>query len=125
MPMLQSSVGPKKSVAEQTRESEVLRDAKDAAAGEDAQGADGLDAVRARIRHVDDKTFARRHGGTWVDTSWDGEGEPTKITAYSDAYFALVGEHPVVARYLAVAEHVIFRLGDVVYEVVPPEKAER
>ncbi len=113
-------------VAEQAQESEHLRDAKDAATGEEDTGEDGLGAVRARIRHVDDKTFARRHDGAWVDTAWDGEGEPTKVEAFSDAYFALVAENPVVARYLAVAKHVIFRLGETTYEVVPPaEDAQR
>lgn len=116
---------PPSTVAEQTQDSEAIRDLKKGASVAEGESDDGLEYVRKRVRQVGDKTFARHHGGRWVDTDWDGEGEPIRVEAYSDAYFALLSKAPVVARYLAVAEHVVFRLGDEIYEVVGPEETER
>lgn len=78
------------------------------------------------IRQIADKTFVFADG-RYVDSSWDGKGEPKKIDAYSSEYFALLKSSEAVARYLAIGEHVIVKLGDVVYEIVPAksEPAEK
>ncbi len=109
-------------VAQETHASETLRDLKGGVAGR-GTGPDGLDGVRARIRTAGDKTFTRRHDGCWIDTSWDGEGEPETLVTYSDAYFQLLQQGEGVARILAVGEHVLFRTGGRLIEVVPAPEA--
>ena len=65
------------------------------------------------------KRFGRRADGRWVDLAWDGKKETTKVEALSERYFALMRSDDKVARYLALGKHVLFVLGDVVYEIVP------
>jgi Ca-activated chloride channel family protein len=78
-----------------------------------------MDEARRRVREVEGKTFLRRPDGTWVDTAWDGKGEPTKVEAFSEAYFALLGKGDRIARWLGVGDRLIVKIGDVVYEVTP------
>ncbi len=75
------------------------------------------------IRHVADKTFVLV-GERWIDTAWDGEKEPQKITAYSDEYFELLKHNPSLARYLALGEHVLVLFDGTVYEIVPEPKSQ-
>jgi Ca-activated chloride channel family protein len=75
------------------------------------------------IRHVADKTFVLA-GERWIDTAWDGEKEPHKVTAYSDEYFELLKRNPGLARYLALGEHVLVLFDGTVYEIVPEPKSD-
>jgi hypothetical protein len=68
------------------------------------------------------KTFVRDASGRWVDTAYDGKAATTKVEVFSQAYFDLLAAHPEAAKFLAVAERVVFLLGDVPYEVVPAPK---
>ena len=78
---------------------------------------------QAVIRHVADKTFVLA-GERWIDTAWDGEQKPQKITAYSDEYFDLLKRNPSLARYLALGEHVLVVFDGTVYEIVPEPKSQ-
>ena len=78
---------------------------------------------QAVIRHAGDKTFVLA-GERWIDTAWDGEKEPKKITAYSDEYFELLKHNLRLARYLALADHVLLVFDGTVYEIVPEPRSE-
>lgn len=69
------------------------------------------------LRHVGDKTFIF-DGKRWIDTAWDGLKKTTEITAFSDAYFALLKEQPRLGRYFALGERVVVVVGERVYETV-------
>jgi hypothetical protein len=73
------------------------------------------------LKVVADASFRRDEEGRWVDTRWDGKTEPKRIEAYSEEYFALVDEDPVLAKYLALGERVVFLWKGRVYEVAPKE----
>jgi len=74
---------------------------------------------RRSTRTLAGKTFVFGSDGRWVDSAWDRKAEPVVVEAWSDAYFALVKQHPKVARYLYLGERLLFVLGAQVYEVVP------
>ena len=69
------------------------------------------------FKAVADKTFRRDESGRWVDTTWKGKGETTKIEAFSTAYFDLLKKNEKIAKYLAVGTKVIFTFEGTTYEV--------
>jgi hypothetical protein len=84
-----------------------------------------LTGVRDRVQAVGGKTFVLRADGRWVDTEWKGTPEPTKVEAWSKAWFDLLGKGDAVAKILAVGDRLVFVLDGAVYEVVPaPAPAE-
>ncbi|MHC5012073.1 MAG: hypothetical protein ACYTG6_14190, partial [Planctomycetota bacterium] len=104
---------------QEARDSEALQDLKEE---DSAEADDGLDAIRSRIRTVAGKTFTLRHDGMWIDTTWDGVLEPTRIEAFSTAYFELMARGEAVARYLSVGDRVLLVLDGKAYEVTPAER---
>ncbi len=91
----------------------------DASLTRDKDGDGILDASAASgpapVRTVGDKTFYR-DGEKWVDSQYDGKRETTKIAAFSDAYFALLRDHPELGPYVAIGTKLIVVAGDTVYE---------
>jgi hypothetical protein len=71
------------------------------------------------VRSVEGKTFRWTTKKRWVDSAWDGKQEPTKIEAFSGAYFELLEKDDRIARYLALGDHVVFVHDGTVYEVAP------
>ena len=51
--------------------------------------------------------------------AWDGKTKPTKIEAWSEAYFGLLKRGDKVAKYLALGEKLIVVLGEIPYEITP------
>ena len=76
--------------------------------------------AQAAIRHVGDKTFVFVNG-RYIDSSWDGKLKPKTITVYGDEYFALLKQHPLLARFLAIAERILIVFEGQAYEIVPQE----
>ncbi|MHC5010386.1 MAG: VIT and vWA domain-containing protein [Planctomycetota bacterium] len=95
------------------RQSERLRDGKDADRVEDG----------ARVRSVGPRVFLLK-GERWVDTAWDEVKETVKIEAFSDAWLRLMEEGEEVAKILALGDRIVFVWGETVYEVVPPAGEE-
>ncbi len=111
---------------EASKELRRLKSSEQAAAaepdGEDAESKAGgklLAKAKGLVREVEGKTFLKRADETWVDTAWDGKGETTKVQAFSEAYFKLLSTGDRIARWLAVAEKVILKVGERVYEITP------
>lgn len=94
-----------------------LKASKSAEALKDDESAE-TEAGHKQIRHAADKTFLFAEG-RYVDSAWDGKSAATPIEAFSDAYFALLKEHPHAAQYLAIGEHILIVLGERVYEIRP------
>jgi hypothetical protein len=105
--------------AASVRDSEEIRDLQEDLSATTGEGADGFDRLRARVRRVDGKTFLRRPGGLWVDTAWDGTGEPERLEAYSEPWFRLAATSALARRYLAVGDRVLFLHAGKVYETAP------
>jgi Ca-activated chloride channel family protein len=83
------------------------------AAGEQTPGQSGN-----AITSVGGRTFVNI-GGVWNDTTYDPDAMTTEPVEFlSDAYFALLAEHPELAEYFALGENVIVVLDGVAYEVV-------
>ncbi len=84
---------------------------------------DGNDAAGGArvvpIRHVEGKTFIY-DGKRYVDSAWDEKAEPRKVAAFSDAYFALLKQHPELAPYLTLGESVLVAFDGKVIEITPP-----
>lgn len=74
--------------------------------------------AREKVKHLEDKTFYLRDN-CWWDSTVDMDAERTKITYLSDEYFALSRKSPIVGKYLALGERVVFVLGGKTYEIVP------
>ncbi len=72
------------------------------------------------IRHVGDKTFVYADS-RYVDSTWDAKIKPKTITAFSDEYFALLQKHPLLARFLAIADRILVVFEGQAYEIVPQE----
>lgn len=70
-------------------------------------------------RVAGDKTFRWDDNSGWIDTAWDGKGEPEKVVAFSDAYFKLLALDPKIARYLAIGKWVTFVYAGKTYRVEP------
>lgn len=69
------------------------------------------------LQYVGDKTFISRNG-VWLDTQYDpAKMKTTQIEFGSDAYFALVANHPIAGKYVALGLRVIFILNGVAYEI--------
>jgi Ca-activated chloride channel family protein len=69
------------------------------------------------LQYVGDKTFISR-SGVWIDTQFDpAKMKTTQIEFGSDAYFALVANHPLAGKYVALGSRVIFLLNGVAYEI--------
>jgi Ca-activated chloride channel family protein len=112
--------------AKAAMDSERLKRLKDSPfehADKEADGDDGLGAVRDLVKSVEGKTFVQDATGRWVDKAWDGKQETEKVEAFSEAYFKLLTKSDKVARFLALGEKVIFQLGTTVYEIVPAKTA--
>jgi hypothetical protein len=69
------------------------------------------------IQHAGGRTFVR-DGERWVDAAWDGKSEPTRVTAFTDAYFKLLAEQPELAKAFALGPRVVIVLGGKAYETV-------
>jgi len=75
------------------------------------------EVVVSTVRHLGSKTFYRR-GDRWVDAavSTEEEKDAIQIDRYSKDYFDLVSKHGrAIAKYLAIDEKVVVKLGDEVY----------
>lgn len=97
-----------------SRAAAEMRDAAKASAANEA----GVDeaVLEESIRQVAGRTFYKR-GDTWVESTIGARTDGWKqVEAFSDAYFALVKEQPALAPFLALGK-VIFKAGDVVFEV--------
>lgn len=71
------------------------------------------------IRYAGDKTFLLQ-GDVWTDTTYDPDSmTPRQVTFASDEYFELLTQHPEIAPYLAVADHIILVLDGAAIEIVP------
>jgi Ca-activated chloride channel family protein len=92
----------------------------------DQAEADSLDqekkgeSERLNLHRAGDKTF-RLVDGKYVDTAWEKSLTPTRIEAFSDAYFELIAKHPEVAEYLTLGDRVLFVIDGAAYEVAPKE----
>lgn len=120
MPTAPSSEAAKKT---KLADSERLREMKEGVGGkaeadDDKWGGDMADAL-SRVKSAADKTFKRQGKSRWIDSDWDGKATPEKIEAFSTRYFELLKLNAKIAKYLAVAEHVLFVHAGKVYEVVP------
>ncbi|MCK4658508.1 MAG: VWA domain-containing protein [Phycisphaerae bacterium] len=70
------------------------------------------------IKRVGNRTFYFS-SGKWIDSAHDQSHETTKVTAYSREYFDLLQRHPLVAKFMALGERVVFIVQGKAYEVVP------
>jgi hypothetical protein len=71
-----------------------------------APDAPGINAAR-QTRKIGEKLFTRVNG-VWIDSGFKKEMPLAKITCLSDEYFALLADHPEIARFLALADRTIF-----------------
>ena len=91
---------------------------------EEGEDRDGLRRVRERVRHAAGKSFTYDAKGRWVDTTylqgtWPKDHKPTKIEAFSKAYFDLLAKGEDIAKILAIGERIVFVYDGVVYDVAP------
>jgi Ca-activated chloride channel homolog len=68
------------------------------------------------LRIALDKTFAYQ-AGLWVDTAFKSDQPQHELAFGSDAYFALLGEHPQWAPYFAVSPNMIVVLDGFAYVI--------
>lgn len=69
------------------------------------------------LRYAGTRTFVLRDG-VWVDTAFNAETmKSTDIAFASDAYFALLSEHPELGEAFSLGQQVVVVLGDVAYRV--------
>lgn len=61
----------------------------------------------------------------WIDISVSNDDKPTKIKAFSDAYFELVKRKPEIAKFLAIGNRLIIKLDKKVIEISPDEGIEK
>ncbi len=80
-----------------------------------------FDQDGATIRAIGERAFLYRDG-VWTETTFDPETmEPVQIEFASDAYFALLTEHPDLAVAFSLGDHVIAVSDGVAYEVSSSE----
>lgn len=73
----------------------------------------------AELRAIGDRAFLFQDG-VWTETTFDAETMDTvQVEFASDAYFALLAEHPDLADAFALGDHVIAISDGIAYEVVP------
>ena len=66
-----------------------------------------------------EKLFTRVNG-VWIDSGFKKEMPLAKITCLSDEYFALLADHPGIARFLALGDRIIFTIdGKTAISIVP------
>ncbi len=91
----------------------------------DANDKFGLDdaASPGLLRFVGDRAFLWDDANQrYIDTTWDGRAAARQVQAFSDEYFRLLSDKPELARYLALAEHMLLVVGGEVIEIIPAEK---
>ncbi len=74
------------------------------------------------VRRIADKVFVL-HAGVWTDRAFDADhayAKTTRVTAFSDEYFALCAARSEILRYVALSSRMKFVLGDEVIEIEPP-----
>lgn len=59
----------------------------------------------------------------WVDAKWDGTQRLTQVVVFSDEYFRLLREKPILRRYFALGERVLVVANGRAYETLPPDDA--
>jgi len=104
-----------------TMASRTGRDALDVSeAIADYKRADAPDINAARqTRKIGEKLFTRVNG-VWIDSGFKKEMPLAKITCLSDEYFALLADHPEIARFLALGDRIIFTIeGKTAISIVP------
>ena len=91
---------------------------------DDAAGNAGSSAL---VKHLDGKTFVSR-GGVWWEHDIRLQAERTKVTAFGDAYFALLRAHPWIGKYLTL-DRLVLTVDGKVYEFsrrpIRPRSRER
>ena len=104
-----------------TMASRTGRDALDVSeAIADYKRADAPDINAARqTRKIGEKLFTRVNG-VWIDSGFKKEMPLAKITCLSDEYFALLADHPAIARFLALGDRIIFTIdGKTAISIIP------
>jgi Ca-activated chloride channel family protein len=100
---------------QQSQQQNQLRGAAVAPTAAPSSVGDGRSSVV--IQSVGDQTFLLRNG-VWTDTQFDpSKMTPTKIEFNSDAYFALLANHPDWGKYLALGSRVIVVVNGAPYEI--------
>jgi len=75
--------------------------------------------VSSQIRVVGSRTFVLNED-VWMDTGYDPQSmAPIQVVFLSDAYFALIHDHPELAPSLALGPRVILWADGQTYEIVP------
>jgi Ca-activated chloride channel family protein len=97
----------------------VIRDAKSRAAAGQAVTGTEVSGYRASFNYAQQARVVRgrafyQNGNVWTDATASGKPELKKreVTFNSDEYFALLGEHPDAAAWLALGNEVDVVLGD-------------
>jgi len=117
----QTAVGGGGGFGGETTESESVADADDGTTLNMPAEPDPSTEWRGynEISNINDKTFVNI-AGVWNDTSYDPDTmETNQVEFLSDAYFDLLDEHPELADYFALGDHVIVVIDGVAYEVTP------
>jgi Ca-activated chloride channel family protein len=71
------------------------------------------------VRYVNGKTFYLSNG-VWTDSAYD-EDETVEIVFLSDAYFELIQIHPIIPRYLALGDNLLFVHDGTAYKITASE----
>lgn len=84
---------------------------------------EGKTATRAReddaaVRVVDARRFILKDG-EWIESTVTDDMEVVEVEFLGEAYFALIDQHPEIARVMALGERVTFALDGRAYRVVP------
>ena len=76
-------------------------------------------AVKKIIRQVGAKTFYVKADGLWTDSAYDKKdaAKIKEIKLWSDAFFALVKEHPELGKFIAESQKLIVVLGGEIYRI--------
>lgn len=84
------------------------------------QGAGTAAAVRMLTHRIGSHTFVLV-GGVWVDRSYTAamKGKERRVVAFSPEYFALLGEHPQLAKVLAFSTRLVVVVDGAAIEIVP------
>ena len=56
--------------------------------------------------------------GIWYDSTFRQGRETIQVTFLTEEYFALIVDHPALARYLSLGDRVVVDLDGVVYEIL-------
>jgi Ca-activated chloride channel family protein len=84
----------------------------------DADSEVRADDGRRALRQVAQRSFVLDNG-RYTDLAWDAKQKPKQITAYSDAYFALLRKYADLAACLALGDRVLVMLDGNPYEISP------